>query len=295
VGLNRELLQDPGYPVPVDRVRALLEVTSRVPGAESFGLRLGARRRLANLGTVGLVMREEPTGLAALQTLCRYLQLVVPSLYIGIDEMEKVTIIREDLVFAHTTQVRQSIDMALAVMNGILSDLLDPSWKAQSVHFSHRAPADLQFHRRTFKCPLHFNAEINGIVCASADLRRQLPNRDVQLGRFVQAGLDKALAQARGSKAATVRQLIIALLPLGRCDATQVASHLRISSRTLHRTLTQEGHSFSSLLLESRRDLAMQQLRDSDRSITQIAQLLTRLRLRPTSDMGALAALGVPV
>ena len=274
VGLNRELLQDPGYPVPVDRVRALLEATSRVPGAESFGLRLGARRRLANLGTVGLVMREEPTGLGALQTLCRYLQLVIPSLYIAIDEMEEVTVIREDLVFAHTTQVRQSIDMALAVMAGILSELLDPSWKARSVHFGHRAPADLQFHRRTFKCPLHFNAEFNGIVCASADLRRQLPNRDAQLGRFVQASLDKALAQARGSKAASVRQLIVALLPLGRCDATQVASHLRISSRTLHRTLTQEGHSFSSLLLESRRDLAMQQLRDSDRSITQIAQLL---------------------
>ena len=160
VGLNRELLQDPDYPVPVDRVRALLEATSRMPGAESFGLRLGARRRLANLGTIGLVMREEPTGLAALQTLCRYLQLVIPSLYIAIDEMEKVTIIREDLVFAHTTQVRQSIDMALAVMAGILSELLGPSWKAQSVHFSHRAPADLQFHRRIFKCPLHFNAEI---------------------------------------------------------------------------------------------------------------------------------------
>ncbi len=272
--LNRELLQDPDYPVPVDRVRALLEATSRMPGAESFGLRLGARRRLANLGTIGLVMREEPTGLAALQTLCRYLQMVFPSLYIAIDETEQVTIIREDLAFAHASPVRQSIEMTLAVMAGILSDLLGPSWKAQSVHFSHRAPADLQYHRRTFKCPLHFNAEFNGIACAPADLQRPLLNGDAQLGRFVQASLDKALAQARGSKAASVRQLIVALLPLGRCDAAQVASHLRVSSRTLARTLAQEGHSFSSLLLQVRRDLVMQQLRDSDRSITQIAQML---------------------
>ncbi len=272
--LNRELLQDPDYPVAVDRVRALLEATSRAPGAESFGLRLGARRRLANLGTIGLVMREEPTGLAALQTLCRYLQVVFPSLYIAVDEMEDVTIIREDLAFAQATPVRQSIEMALAVMAGILSELLGPSWRARSLHFSHRAPADLQFHRRIFKCPLHFNAEFNGIACAPADLQRQLPNVDAQLGRFVQASLDKALAQAHGSKAASVRQLIVTLLPLGRCDATQVAGHLRVSSRTLHRVLAQEGHSFSSLLLQARRDLVTRQLSDSDRSITQIAQLL---------------------
>lgn len=274
VALNRALLEDPDYLVPVDRVRFLLEQTSRAPGADSFGLRLGSRRRLANLGIIGVVIREEPTALAALHTLCRYLQLVTTSLYIAIDETEQVTVIREDLVFATGTQVRQSIEMALAVMAGILSELIGPGWKAQSVHFRHRAPADLQHHRRVFKGPLNFNAEFNGIACAAPELQRQLPNRDSHLSRFVQAGLDKSLAQAPGSQVNSVRQLIMALLPLGHCDANKVASHLRVSSRTLHRMLAQHGHSFSSLLMQIRRDLVMQQLRDSDRPITQIAQLL---------------------
>ena len=274
VGLNRSVLEDPDYLLPVDRARSLLEVTSQAPGAENFGLRLGARRRLANLGIIGLVIREEPTALAALQTLCRYLQLVTSSLYIAIDHGEQVTVIREDLVFAGGTQVRQSMELALAIMAGILSELIDPGWKAQAVHFRHRAPIDLQHHRRIFKCPVHFNAEFNGIVCASADLHRELPNRDSHLSRFVQAGLDKSLAQAPASDVASVRRLIVALLPLGQCDAGRVASHLRISSRTLHRLLTQHGFSFSSLLLQIRRDLVMQQLRDGDRPITEIAQML---------------------
>lgn len=274
VSLSRSLLEDPDYLLPVDRVRYLLEVTSHAPGAENFGLRLGARRRLANLGTIGLVIREETTALAALHTLCRYLQLVTSSLYIDIDETDQVTVIREDLAFATGTQVRQSIELALAVMHGILSELIDTGWKAQSVHFRHRAPLDLQGHRRFFKCPVHFNAEFNGIVCAAADLQRQLPNRDSQLGRFVQASLDKSLAQTRDSEVAKVRKLIVALLPLGHCDAGKVAGHLRISTRTLHRMLTQHGLSFSSLLMQIRRDLVMQQLRDSDRPITQIAQML---------------------
>lgn len=274
VALNRALLEDPDYLIPVDRVRFLLELTSRAQGADSFGLRLGARRRLANLGIIGLVIREEPTALAALQTLCRYLQLVTTSLYIAIEEAGPVTVIREDLVFAGGTQVRQSMELALAMMEGILIELIDPGWVAQSVHFRHRAPEDLQHHRRTFKCPVHFNAEFNAIVCASADLQRQLPNRDSHLGRFVQASLDKSMAQASGSDVAAVRQLIVALLPLGHCDATKVASHLRVSTRTLHRMLARQGLSFSSLLLQIRRDLVMQQLRDSDRPITQIAHML---------------------
>ena len=274
VALNRALLEDPDYLVPIDRVRFLLETTSQAPAAASFGLRLGARRRLANLGIIGLVIREEPTALAALHTLCRYLQLVTSSLTIAIDETHNVVVIREDLAFAGGAQVRQSIELALAVMAGILSELIGTDWKANGVHFRHRAPTDLQHHRRLFNSPLHFNADFNGIVCNTADLQRQLPDRDSHLGRFVQASLDKSLAQKQGSHLVSVRQLIMALLPLGHCDATKVASHLHVSSRTLHRMLAHEGHSFSSLLMQVRRDLVMQQLRDSDCPISQISQLL---------------------
>ena len=140
VGLTRSLLQDPNYPVAVYKVRALLESSAQASKLENFGLRLGASRRLANLGTIGIVMREEPTGLAALQTLCRYLQLVGPSLYITIDEYENSIIIREELAFSDMTNVRQSIEMSLAVMINILRELLGAEWRAQSVSLATEPP-----------------------------------------------------------------------------------------------------------------------------------------------------------
>lgn len=274
VGLNRVLLEDPDYPVTVDRVRALLECSAQTSGTESFGLRLGERRRLANLGTIGLVIREEPTGLAALRTLSKYLQLVIPSLYISIEEFDELIIIREELMFTQAAQVRQSIEMALAVMMGILRELLGRRWNAHSVYFSHRPPTDISFHRQAFQCPLHFNAEFNGIACAPVDLQRQLPNRDEQLSRFVQTGLDKSLNRSAISRVMAMRQIITALLPLGRCKMQDVATHLHISSRTLHRYLAEDNTSFSGLLQQARLDLVVQQLRDSDRSISDISQLL---------------------
>lgn len=274
VGLCRSLLDEPDYMIPVDRVRFLLELSAQAPGADNFGLRLGQRRRLANLGMVGVVVREEPTALAALKTLCRYLQLVTTSLHVDIEELDTVTVIREELAFASGTQVRQSMELALSMMAGILRELVDPGWKPQSVHFRHRTPSDAQAHRRAFRCPVHFNADFNGIVCDATELQRQLPDRDVQLSRFVQASLDKSLAQASESTLASVRQVIVGLLSVGSCDAQTVARHLRISVRTMHRLLAREGLSYSSLVSRIRRDLVTQQLRDSDRPITQIAQML---------------------
>ncbi len=274
VSLERAVLDNPDHFIPVDRVRHLLELTSREPGAENFGLRLGARRRLANLGVVGLVIREEPTALAALQTLCRYLQLVTSSLHIAIEETDPVTVIREELGIVARTQVRQSIELALAMMAAILNELMGQGWKPRSVHFRHRAPRDAGAHRRTFRCPVHFNADFNGIVCTAADLRRQLPDRDAQRSRFVQASLEKSMVRASDSPVAMARQVIVGLLPLGQCDATTAARHMRISSRTLHRVLARQGLNFSNLLAQVRRDLATQQLRDSDRPLTEVARLL---------------------
>lgn len=274
IGLTREALEDPDCLIPVDRIRLLLEATSRLPGAENFGLRLGARRRVANLGIVGLVIREEPTALSALKTLCRYLQLVTSSLQIDVEEAGPMTIIREELAFALGTPVRQSIELAISMMVSILVELMPNGWTPKSVHFRHRAPRDLLIHRRTFRCPVNFNADFNGIVCASPDLHRQLPDRDARLSRFVQAELEKSLSETDASSLTVVRQVITGLMPFGQCNTLQVARHLKVSTRTLHRLLARHEVSFSGLLSQIRRDLVMQQLRHSDRQITQIAQML---------------------
>ena len=274
VGLSRDMLQDPDCPLPVLAARRLLESSARALGNASFGLLLGERRRLANLGTVGIVIREEATALDAVQTLARYLQLVNPTLNLELEEVADRIVIHHGFDSGEGEQVHQSIELALAVMNGILRELIGAEWRPLAVHFSHRPPRDLGVHHRVFRCPLHFNADFSAIVCRRADLLRSRPGYDPQLTRYVQAVLEKDLAHKRSSVAATVRQLILSLLPLGRCSADEVATQLSMTSRTLNRRLAPEQASFSALLHEVRHDLAVQQLRDSDRSITHIAQLL---------------------
>ncbi len=273
-GLRMSALQQPDHPIPVDAACKVLEEAALLTGHSDFGLRLAARRRLANLGAVSVLLREEPTGLEALDSLCRYLQLVNPCLNTRWEELGDVVLIEEHVLTDEATPQRQSVEMAVGVMHGVLRELLGAGWRAQRISFTHRAPVDTSFAKRLFACPLEYNAAFNGIACARAPLAAQLPGRDAALARFTQRALERSLAHTPQSSQQTVRQLVTALLAQGRCTATQVASILGLDRRSLARHLQREGQTFSSILQAVRKELVMRQLQGSDRSISDISHLL---------------------
>jgi AraC-like DNA-binding protein len=280
VGLNREMLDQPEHPIRLEAVCRLLELSASQSGCETFGLRMAAKRRLAHLGTVGIVMREQPSGSLALQTLTRYLQLVNPGLVSRIERLGETILIREEIVSGQALPVRQAIEMAVGVMHGLVRELLSVQgkvWSARQVCFSHRAPSDLKATaeiKRFFGCPVQFNTEFDGLVCSAMDLDQQLPDRDSQRASHAQWSLDNALSQIRRDAAHAVGQLIAVLLPQGDCSAERVAAHLGVDRRTVHRQLAALDTSFGQLLHKVRSELAQRQLRESDRSATEIAQLL---------------------
>jgi AraC-like DNA-binding protein len=274
VGLSGTVFDEPDHPIRLDAACHLLELSAQHSGLENFGLRLAARRRLANLGAVSVVLREEPTGLAALEALSRFQQLVNPSLSTRIDRFNDVVVIHQELLADASMPVRQSMEMAVGVMHGILQELMGTDWRALRVCFTHRPPKDAGQHRALLRCTLSFNAEFNGIVCDRDSLETQLPGRDAKLAQFAQIPLDRALARMREHRFESVRQLVVVLLAQGRCTADQVALRLGVDRRTVHRQLALESESFSAILQSIRKDLVAHQLRDSDRSIIEIAQLL---------------------
>jgi len=274
VGLSARLLRDPETLIPGDAVREALELAARTTGAEDFALRLAARRSLSNLGPISLVLREEVTPRQALDTLCRYLKLLNASLITRIEEVGSDVVIREDLLPSPGLATRQSMELAVGVMFRILTELVGPGWRPRKVCFTHAAPADAAAHRLFFGRPVAFDQAFNGLVCASAELRHPRSIQDPDAARFARAYLESAL-QHRGQRAGeTCRELILALLPGGRCTAEAVARHLRVDRRTLHRHLSEENLTFSELLDEVRVEIAMRHLQGSSMPIAEVSQLL---------------------
>ena len=274
VGLSAKLLDDPETLIPGDAVRELLEITARATRTEDLALRLAAQRKLSNLGPISLVMKEDPTPRDALDTLCRYLKLVNASLITRIEDTGKVVVIREDLLPSPGLPMRQSMELAIGIMFRILGELIGPQWRPLQVCFTHRPPADVSAHQAFFGRIVKFNQEFNGLVCMAADLAKPRTLEDQGGARFAREYLEAALRDRHESARGTCRELMLALLPGGNCTAQEVARHLRVDRRTLHRRLDAEGLTFSALLDQVRSELATRHLRDSDLPLGEVAELL---------------------
>ena len=275
VGLNAQTFDNPEVLIPADAVRELLEITSRATGTEDFALRLADRRTFSDLGPLALVLKEEATPRQALDTLCRYLKLLNTSLITRIEDVGQSVVIREDLMpSSHHLPMRQSVELAVGVMFRILRELIGPQWQPLEVYFTHRAPASASGHRAFFGRAPKFNQEFNGLVCAAADLQISRAAGNPKAVRFAREYLDAALQSRSGGLAEACREVVLVLLPGGQCTAQQVAQHLRVDRRTLHRHLSAQGLTFSALLNEVRSELVMRHLRDSDLPLGEVASLL---------------------
>lgn len=272
-GLSTACLDDPNLRLPIDLATQLLETSAARSGVEAFGLLMVEGRRISNLGLLGLLTREEPTLRHALLSTRRYGNLHNQSLVQRIDESAGIATVYEDLLTSQSGYTRQGIEMVVAVVLRMIKVLLGAEWKARRICFSHPAPADMAIHRRVLGQTPEFNCDFNGIVCTSADLDTPIASADPVMSEFLQKQLQvDALGQV--TVADEVRQMIMLLMPRGRCTAEQIAQLMGVTRRTLHRRLAAENESYPDILQSIRVGLSQSYVGEVRRPLRNVAQLV---------------------
>jgi len=84
--LPAKVLDDPNSMISVGSVGRLLDESARLSGQEAFGLLLAETRSLGNLGMLALLIREEPTLRAAVQSCVRYMRLHNAGVQLRLDD-----------------------------------------------------------------------------------------------------------------------------------------------------------------------------------------------------------------
>jgi AraC-like DNA-binding protein len=274
-GLSPRVESEPDLMIPVERVGELLQASALKSGNESFGLCMAESRMLSNLGAVGMLIRDQATLRDSLDLLMRYQVLLNGSLSLMIETHADVVVLREEVKPGNPQQpTRQRIELALGVMLRLMRQFLGADWQPRRVCFEHPAPRDARVHHRLFGQRVEFNAEMNCIVCAKADLDARNPSADPAMARYAQQMLDASVKRQRPTMVEDVRRTTLLLLPSGRCTIEQVAEHLGVPSRTLQRGLAEQGQSFSSMVNEIRRELATRHVIETDRPLIEVAMLL---------------------
>jgi AraC-like DNA-binding protein len=274
-GIPLECLRDPELLISVTRAYQLLEDSAEACGVPTIGLEMGEANQLSTLGLLGLILREEPTLRAVLQTLMHYRQLHNEALTLRLEETGGNAILYMEYLEPGTAPVRQAIEQGLAMMVRTVRALAPAGWQPRWIGVMHGQLGPAADYQRVLAAPVRFNAEFNGLVFAAPDLDRQIHADDPALARQARERLDQLLA-ARGavSTVARVRELATVLLPLGRCSIEQVAQHLGLHRVTLHRQLQREGSAFGAIRDEVRRSMAVQLMASRQRSLAQVAAIL---------------------
>ena len=269
-GLPPSCLADPDTRIDVRKGARALELAAERTGARDFGLRLAEARRLSNLGLVGLIGRDQPTLREAIHMFGHYMWMHNESLALHLQEFDDIAIWQANS--AAIGGSRQAMELAVGVMMRGLRSLLGTGWSPEAVQLRSPAPADSAVAMRLFGVRPQHGSALDGIVIGRHLLDAPLQGADPGMSSHVEQMLHRLRPAQRRGWTAVVEEMVVLLLPTGRCSADRVASHLGVDRRTLHRWLVAEGTSFRRLVHERRMAIAGALLAQG-RSATAVADL----------------------
>lgn len=142
------------------------------------------------------------------------------------------------------------------------------------VLIEHAAPADTTEYARTFDgAPIEFGAPFSGFVFDAALLDTRLPGAELRLNEVIRRHAETMLQELAcpGELTLRVRGAITEELADGDPSVGHIARRLHMSARTLERKLAREGTTFSVLMEELRRQLAVRYVASAELELAEIA------------------------
>ncbi|MNE33962.1 HTH-type transcriptional regulator VirS [compost metagenome] len=168
------------------------------------------------------------------------------------------------------------VDSVLAGWQGYLSQLTGNAIRVEKVEIEFAAPDYAERYTEHFGCPVEFEAGANQLRLSLDTLALRGQEHCPSTWRQLLDICERELQQLTRTRSLRERitQLLGPLLHGREPDLEEVAARLQLPSWTLRRKLAEEGTQFRTILNETRRDLAMAYIRDTELAFGEIAYLL---------------------
>ncbi|MCE1237896.1 MAG: AraC family transcriptional regulator [Hyphomicrobiales bacterium] len=159
------------------------------------------------------------------------------------------------------------------VLHGVACWLVGRRIPLRLVDFRCSEPVGVADYRRFFGAPVRFDRPASRIVFDARHLALPIDRSEKALKQFLRAAPANLLVRYRydAGLVATIRTRLRTTAPTEWPDFAATARALRLSPSTLRHRLRQEGRSWQGIRDEIRRDLAIEALTASERSVAEIA------------------------
>jgi len=234
-------------------------------GQPGIAWHLGQRCDYRQRGILGEVVFNTGTLGAGLHWLVHFYPLVQDATNVKLDVHGDVATISYRIIDPNIWPRHQDALYTLGVFSTLIRAADGGAWAKIRILLEasqHDVRADLC---RVVRAPVAYNAQTNAISFPASLLDKRLNGKHERISQQHIIQLSQALTKKNRSMSVTerVRYKILADLADSQASQEQVARQLGLSSRTLRRKLSFEGHSYQELLDECRMQLAVREFTTS--------------------------------
>jgi AraC-like DNA-binding protein len=275
--LDHALLKDPMARFSATAVQRLWRIAAKASRDPGFGLTVASFWHPTTFYALGYTWLASRNLAEAFDHITRYARIVNTAAQ-GVLQLEttpehyRVIIGRSDL-FPEASDAQ--VDALVAMLLIMCRVAYGASFELQRVTFQHKAPANRERFDDFFQAPVLFSEGEDSLWIDPELMQQPLATANPELVRINDHIVTDYLAQLDLSDLGMrVRSQLIKQLPGGHFGETEIARSLNVSLRSLQRKLSEQGMTFKQLVETTRRDLALQYVRDTKHSFNEIAFLL---------------------
>jgi AraC-like DNA-binding protein len=265
---------DPDERVPIFTAHQLLERSEALLKDPALGLKASLELGPGDLGAVDYALASAETVEQSLNIATRYARLINDAMVFSREVIEGRLFVRlSNLLVLPRSASEFQLSAVLKLREHAwpteLSDDLD-------VWLTGEAPRDTALYTRAFSpARIHFASSFSGFSFDASKLHARLRATDPNLNDVMRKHLELVLGSLPQLQSYTerVRSLLIRELSGGNATAVHLAKLMHTSLSTLGRRLEAEGTTFSAILEDLRRRLALGYLASRQLSVPEVALL----------------------
>lgn len=274
--IDPSILKSPDNRLTSDEVNRIIQEAVRLTNNENIGLCHGELLSKGFSNILGYILMNCRTLGEAAEKYCKYEKIVDETSITNIKIEGSFAVLSNTTIDNVLASNRQFSDFKISGIFSYINLLIGKRIVLNEVYFTHRKPKDISEYQRIFKCPVSFEETTNALVfdCRLLNLPIIEPNTDLLL--LFEKKAQETLKAFENNETYTkkVTSIILKEMKGDIPSIDTVAKRLAMSVRNLQIYLKREGTSYTRLVNEIRKDMAVNYLKDKNVSIGEVAYIL---------------------
>lgn len=277
-GLDLDEITDSCQRIPVRPVNQIWHFAEKEIGDSTYGLDAHRFVTPTTFHALGIALWSSPTLKDALERLARYGKVLNNASIKSFEETDDAWCLTVSVLQDNDNQpmiAYQDLDGFFATLINICRTIYRQEYNPTLLELERFAPLSRDSHRKMFRCPVVFGASDNRMFFDKATINTALVASDPDTARQAEELTAKRLAALdKNNLTNRVYLNLLKTLPSGNVSEAEISKSLNMTLRQLQRKLSEEGNNYRSIIDRTRKELALQHIRNKNIPISEISYLL---------------------